>query len=113
MNLDKDNFNTKKWNPFKELIKLGDIFVLKPNMVMHKNGNKQCTTDCLITHGSIIRAILDYVYIAFKGTGKIIIADAPLQRCDFSKVIIENGTKSMIDFYKRHGIKIELINFRK
>ena len=105
MNLDKDNCSTIRWNPFREMIKPGDMVVLKPNMGMHKNGNKQFTTDCLITHGSIIRAILDYVYIALKGIGKIIIADAPLQKCDFSKVIIENGTKSMIDFYKRHGIK--------
>ena len=113
MNLDKDNFDTKKWNPFKELIKPGDMVVLKPNMVMHKNLNKQFTTDCLITHGSIIRAILDYVYIALKGKGKIIIADAPLQDCDFSKVTIENGTKSIVNFYKKNGIKIELIDFRK
>jgi len=63
MNLDRYNYNTAKWNSFKELIKTGDVVVLKPNMVMHKNGNKQFTTDCLITHGSIIRAILDYIYI--------------------------------------------------
>jgi uncharacterized protein (DUF362 family) len=113
MNLDKDNFDTKKWNPFKELIKPGDMVVLKPNMVMHKNGLKQFSTDCLITHGSIIRAILDYVYIALKGKGKIIIADAPLQKCDFSKVTVENGTRSIVDFYKKNGIKIELIDFRE
>jgi len=106
MNLDKDNYNTVKWNPFGEIIKPGDMVVLKPNMVMHKNGNKQFSTDCLITHGSIIRAIVDYVYIALGGKGKIVIGDSPLQKCDFSKVIIENGTKSMVDFYRRHGIKI-------
>ena len=83
MNSDRDNFNTMKWNPFKELIKPGDMVVLKPNMVMHKNGLSQFSTDCMITHGSIIRAILDYVYIALKGNGKIIIADAPLQKCGF------------------------------
>lgn len=49
MNLDKDNFNKSSWNPFKELIKPGDMVVLKPNMVMHKNGNKQFSTDCLIS----------------------------------------------------------------
>ncbi len=113
MALDRKNFGKPSWNPFKELIKPGDMVVLKPNMVMHKSGLSQFSTDCLITHGSIIRAILDYVYIALKGKGKIIIADAPLQKCDFSKVIIENGTKSMVDFYKKHGIKIELIDFRK
>ena len=113
MDLDRDNFNTKKWNPFRELIKPGDMVVLKPNMVMHKNKDKQYSTDCLITHGSIIRTILDYAYIALKENGRIIIADAPLQVCDFSKVILENGTKSIVNFYKKNGIKIELIDFRK
>jgi len=114
MNLDRDNFNTVKWNPFGEIIKPEDMVVLKPNMVMHKNGNKQFSTDCLITHGSIIRAILDYVYIALKGEGRIIIGDAaPLQKCDFEEVIIKNGTKTIVDFYKKNGIKIELVDFRK
>lgn len=113
MNLDKNNFNTKLWNPFKDFIKPGDIVILKPNMVMHKNELSQYSTDCLITHGSVIRAILDYVYIALKDKGRIIIGDAPLQKCDFSEVILKSGTKSIIDFYDRHGIKIELIDFRK
>jgi len=112
MNLDKDNYNTVKWNPFKELIKPGDMVILKPNMVMHRNQLKQYLTDCLITHGSIIRVIVDYVYIALKGKGRIIIGDAPLQGCDFSQVIIKNGTKAIVDFYKKKGIIIELIDFR-
>lgn len=78
MNLDKDNCNIVKWNPFGEIIKPGDMVVLKPNMVRYENGFSQYSTDCLITRGSIVRAILDYVYIALKGKGKIIIADAPL-----------------------------------
>jgi hypothetical protein len=113
MNLDKDSFDTKKWNPFRELIKPGDMVVLKPNMVMHENIDKQYLTDCVITHGSIIRVILDYVYVALKGKGKIIIADSPLQVCDFSKVTVENGTRAIVDFYKKNGIEIELIDFRK
>jgi len=112
MNLDKESFDTKKWNPFKEFIRPGDMVVLKPNMVIHKNLDKCYSTDCLITHGSLIRAILDYVYVALKGHGKIVIADGPLQNCDFSKVIIENGVKSIVNFYKKYGITIELIDLR-
>ena len=39
VNLDRDNFNTMEWNPFGEFVNPGEIVVLKPNMVMHKNGN--------------------------------------------------------------------------
>jgi len=48
-----------------------------------------------------------------EGKCKIIIGDSPLKKCDFSKVTIENGTKYIVNFYKKHGIKIELIDFRK
>lgn len=48
MGLDVENFGKPSWNPFKELIKPGDMVVSKLNMVMHKNGNKQFTLDCSI-----------------------------------------------------------------
>ncbi len=41
MDLDKVNFNTKHWDPFRNLINPGDMVVLKPNMVMHENENKK------------------------------------------------------------------------
>ncbi len=39
--------------------------------------------NAVITPGSLIRALLDYVCIALKGTGCITIGDAPIQSCFF------------------------------
>ncbi len=44
MDLYKENFNTKYWDPFRNLINPGDMVVLKPNMVMHENENKKFST---------------------------------------------------------------------
>lgn len=112
LELDAENYNSPSWNPLGYLIKPGNTVVLKPNLVMHENGIKLNGIECLITHGSIIRAMVDYVYKALRGNGRIIIGDAALQRCDFDKVVASNGIIDIINFYKNHNFTIELIDFR-
>ena len=87
--------------------------LIKPNMVLHKNQLDQYSIESVVTHGSLVRVMLDYVHIALKGTGKIIIADAPIQSCDFDSLIRENGIVQILELYQSYGISIELIDFRK
>ncbi len=111
MGLDKQNFNTSIWNPFKKIISPGDTVLIKPNLVINDYFNQ----DCLISHPSLIRAVIDYVIIALNGKGEIIIGDAPLQQCNFKKMNKETGLINILNFYKKEdkGIKIHLIDFRK
>jgi uncharacterized protein (DUF362 family) len=109
---DKEHYNTKEWNPLGFLIHKNDTVILKPNMVMHENLVIENGLDCIITHPSIVRAILDYVIIALNGSGKIIIGDAPVQTCDFQKLIKKAGYDLIIDFYRAKNINIDLIDFR-
>ncbi|MBN1800582.1 MAG: DUF362 domain-containing protein [Candidatus Lokiarchaeota archaeon] len=108
MKLDIENFGTKNWNPFKEIISPGDCVVIKPNLVL----NHDKFQDLLTTHSSLIRVVVDFVWIALKGKGKIIIGDAPLQRCDFDDLIKRNGLKKTVDFIKSKNININLFDFR-
>ncbi len=113
--LDRDNYGTKKWNPLSKFITAGSTVLLKPNMVMHKNdsGNGE---ECLYTHPSVTAAIIDYVCIALYSngciSGKIIVADAPMQDCDFKKLIENSGYKKLIEFYLKHDIDISLVDLR-
>lgn len=112
---DDKKYNTKYWNPLGHIIKPGDFVLIKPNMVLdsHELGTEY-SIDCLITHPSLVRAILDYVYIALNGEGKIIIADAPLQSCDFKRLCDVAGYNEIVEFYRKNtDIKIELIDLRK
>ncbi|MFX1388567.1 MAG: DUF362 domain-containing protein [Promethearchaeota archaeon] len=109
MGLDKKNWNNKEWNPLGEIIKLGDSVVIKPNLVLDNLQNQ----DCITTHTSLIRAIIDYVIIALKKTGEIIVGDASLQKCNFETLIQYNGLLKTINFYKSKGINIKLIDFRR
>ncbi len=64
----------------------GNTVVLKPNFVRHFRETQAGHEDCLITHGAVIRAALDYAYIALQGRGRIIIADAPQNDADFDEI---------------------------
>lgn len=112
LNLDVENYNTNKWNPLGSLIKPGDNVLIKPNLVRHYNPIGDMNSQ--VTHGSVIRAVLDYVIIALKGEGMIVIGDAPVQSCNFGQVIEIVGLDKILDFYqKKSKVAIKLVDFRK
>lgn len=113
MKLDYKNINTKNWNPFSTFIKKGDKVVIKPNLVLDYNACKTGTTDSLITNFAVIRPIIDYCILAVGTTGEIIVGDAPVQECNFEKVIEIDGLADAINIYKKHGYNIKLLDFRK
>ena len=112
LGLDKEHYGTQYWNPLRKYIKEGDNVVLKPNMVSHQNLIQQNGMDCLITHPSIIRTVIDYILIALKGTGSIVVADSPVQSCDFDKLLIINRYKQLTEFYRKYGIDIVFEDLR-
>lgn len=109
---DKDNFGTAEWNPLGEFIKPGNTVLIKPNWVEHKNTNVNDNLACLVTQPSVTRAIIDYVAIALKGTGKIIIADAPMQGCDLQEMFRITGYDKLFSFYKGK-INLQVADLRK
>lgn len=112
MGMDEENIGTTQWNPFGEFIKPGDHVVLKPNMVMNRNLIESNGTECLITHPAVVRAVLDYVLIALDGVGRVTIGDAPVQSCNFEKLVEEQGYDLLINFYKNSGITVAIEDFR-
>ena len=115
LGLDDVNAGKESWNPFGDFIKPGYNVLIKPNFVFDHNIIPEFGTDCLITHGSIIRAVIDYVYIALKGSGKIIIGDSPIQSADFNRIINISGLREIVDFYEKNkeNIEIKIIDFRE
>ena len=99
LGLDEPRYGTPEWNPLGEDIKPGDKVVIKPNFVLsrHNDGGYLFS---IITHPSIIRAIVDYVYKALETRGKIIIADAPQMDCDFQELLGQTKLVSIQELYK-------------
>jgi len=91
---DKENFGHKKWNPLGKFVEPGQKVVIKPNWVLHENMGTG-SSDCMITHPALIRVVVDYVVIALRGEGTIIVGDAPIQSADFSTIVQKGNLKSI------------------
>lgn len=107
-NMDVQNYNTANWNPLGDYISPGDTVLIKPNLVMHDNPSvhdEAKKLDCLVTHPSIVRCIFDYIYIALKEHGKIIIADAPVQECKFDVLLQKSGYGDLFKVLKSKKTK--------
>jgi len=114
LSLDKAHIGSAGWNPLGEYILPGNTVLIKPNWVKHEN---ECIRgkrgmDCLITNASIIRCIIDYALIALKGTGKLIVADAPVQSCDFEKLKGNAGLRFLEQYYQRANIDVQFVDLR-
>jgi uncharacterized protein (DUF362 family) len=70
--------------PLAEIIPRGANVLLKPNWVHHVNMGGH-SGDCLVTHPSVIRAVLAEVLLA--GPRHVIIGDAPIQDCNFEFLV--------------------------
>jgi uncharacterized protein (DUF362 family) len=107
--LDNERYGTPDWNPLGEIIHKGQKVLLKPNWVMHENHSGK-GLDCLLTHGSLIEAVLRYVVKAKPGS--IIVGDAPIQGCDFNALIDGCGMKRILEQFHGTAPEISLRDFR-
>ena len=113
LGLDSANIGADTWNPLGEMVSPGMTVLIKPNLVLdrHPRGG---ALDCLITHGSIVRAIMDYIHIALEGQGKIIVGDSPIQGTDFEEATKANGLRDVVRAYRElTKLEVELVDFRQ
>jgi uncharacterized protein (DUF362 family) len=111
LGMDRDRYGTAAWDPLGTIISPGDNVLIKPNMVIHYN--PAGSVEGVITHGSVIRAALDYAWIALKGRGSITIADAPDQEADFGRLVDATGLDRIRGFYAEKGIVVNVFDLRK
>lgn len=101
---DSTHYDTPEWNPLGFLVEPGMTVVLKPNFVRSRHFERK-DPFAMITHPSVLRAIADYVWIALKGEGKIIIADAPQYDANWDELVELTKLDEVQDFFnaKREG----------
>ena len=90
LGLDMANFGTNRWNPLQGIIRPGDRVLLKPNWVMHRH-DRNDSWEQVITHGAVIRPVIDYVQLALQGAGAIDVADGPMLSADFRQICRHTG----------------------
>ena len=111
--LDEPRFGTADWNPLAGLVHPGETVLLKPNMVHQRHPRDPQGWRYVITHGSIIRALADYVWKAIGPQGKIILADAPQTDASFSELVRLLGLDRIRDFYRSRHRNFEIVDLRR
>lgn len=112
LGMDRARVGTAGWNPLGELIRPGNTVVLKPNFVISRNAGTG-PIDAVVTHPSVLRAVLDYAFIALEGRGRLIIADTPQMDCHWDELMCFERLEAVQEFYRtRFGFEVELIDLR-
>jgi uncharacterized protein (DUF362 family) len=112
MEMDTEHFSTRNWNPLGTIIHPGQKVLIKPNLVRHIHlggGDYQA----VVTHGSLVRCVLDYVALALRGQGEITVGDAPVQSADFDKIVERTGLREVCDDVSQTwGMPVNLVDLR-
>ena len=112
LGLDRERYGSQDWNPLRFLVEPGMGVVIKPNFVLsrHKQGKDLFS---IITHPSVLRAVADYVWIALKGHGKIIFADAPQYDCNWQELLVATRLDQVVSFFDGFsGPEVDLLDLR-
>jgi uncharacterized protein (DUF362 family) len=99
---DAAHFDTAQWNPLGDWIEPGQRVFVLPNFVAHQRP-EQSRDDFLAkcTHASVLRPLLDYIYLANRDWSRIGFGNAPIQSCDYARLAQELGTTALVDFYQK------------
>jgi uncharacterized protein (DUF362 family) len=113
LGLDEKNYGTKEWNPFYDFIKKEDKIIIKPNFVIDDDSVSLDVFKASVTHPSLIRPIIDYIYKATEGKCEILIADGPLEGTSFIKTSKKLGLFNMVHYIqKKYNMKIKVMDLR-
>jgi hypothetical protein len=114
LGLDAEQFDTAQWNPLGDLVPRGRRIVLKPNFIRHYNPAADGTIESVITHGSVLRALADYAFLAAGSEGSVAVAEAPQHDCDWEEIRRIAGLDALARFYEETlGRELELIDLRR
>ncbi|HPQ70501.1 MAG TPA: DUF362 domain-containing protein [bacterium] len=112
LGLDAAADDTPRWNPLGEVIRPGDKVLIKPNLVLHYRGASH-DIDAVVTHGSVLRPLIDYALRALDGKGEVIVGDAPHGNADFDRIVAANGLRATVEWFRQRGEPVRLLDFRK
>jgi uncharacterized protein (DUF362 family) len=94
-------------------VSAGQTVVVKPNWVLDKHPY-DLDIFAVLTHSAVLRAVVDLVYEALEGDGRIVIADAPQWNCDFANLLRVTEVEAIRDHYaRRHSFLVDILDLRQ
>ncbi len=105
---DAVRFGTPSWNPLGAFVRPGQRVFVLPNLVMHRRpweSAAQFRAQC--THGSVLRAVIDYALLATGPAGRVSFGSAPIQGSDYARSIAEAGYDQLGSHYRARGLPVD------
>jgi uncharacterized protein (DUF362 family) len=112
LGLDSARWGSPGWNPLGDLIRPGEHVVLKPNLIRESHTDRD-EWEQVVTHGSVIRAALDYVFLATGPAGRVTIADGPQTDSDFSCIRTRTGLDDLATYFARRQFEVAVMDLRR
>jgi uncharacterized protein (DUF362 family) len=92
-------------NPLGRWIQPGMTVVIKPNWVKHEFGDT-VGRHVLFTDAALLRPLIDAALRALAGDGRLFVADAPLQGCNFARFRGQSGLAELQRDYARAPVAL-------
>ncbi len=111
--LDRERYDTPDWNPLGEFVRRGDSVFVLCNFVYHRRPQETLRDlwgKC--THGSVLRALIDYVLIATGPDATVRFGNSPLQSCSWKRVLADTRADVVAEFYRGLGLRVEPTDLR-
>ena len=113
LGLDKDRLGSPDWNPLRTWIPEGARVFVLCNFVYHRRPQESpegFAAKCI--HGSVLRALVDYVLLATGQTGEIAFGNSPLQSTNWRRVLRESGAARVEEFYRERSLPVRAADLR-
>jgi uncharacterized protein (DUF362 family) len=98
---------------FRLNIRPGDRVVLKPNWLAHSHKYVQNEWQSVITHPSVITAVLKQVLTCLNGKGEVVITDAPQTDSQFAKIMDRMTPRLWEEMGRQAGVPITILDLRE
>lgn len=103
----------EKLQVFDDVIKEGDTILIKPNWVKESHLSRKEDWDYIITHPSVIEAVVEITAKKLNGKGKIIVADGPQTDSSFEKILEHMNVKSWYDIANKYNVELVIKDLRE
>jgi uncharacterized protein (DUF362 family) len=113
LGFDAERFGTPEWNPLRGFVRPGETVLLKPNLIRASHLHREEEWEQIITHGAVLRPVIDYIILAVGGDARIVIADGPQTDSDFDAICERNGLFALESYYRGRGHDVTLLDLRR
>jgi uncharacterized protein (DUF362 family) len=97
---------------FEKVIRPGQTVVLKPNWISHAHKYNPAEWQSVITHPSVITAVLKQTLKRLKGTGRIVIADGPQTQSSWEKLMERMEPEIWAQMSRNSGVELSVLDLR-